>query len=270
MSTDIMKDYLKAIARYELLTKEQEISLGLQVQKGCDRAKRKMIESNLRLVVSVATQYSGSNKQRGCSMELIDLVQEGSIGLNRAVEKFDPHKGYRFSTYATWWIRQAIMRAIAVKARTVRLPCHVTDKLIKIKRWGTDYLKQYGHYPTNEELNAYLKEIKWSREGYEAVRFTNLSSLNKLLPSNDNELEGLVGAEDPRIERAEWTDLSRSLLESASLTLQEREVLERRHGLDDGQPKSLAVVGQAMGVSRERVRQVETQAIKKLRKVALH
>ena len=263
-SLDSLRLYLRSIGRVELLTAGQEISLAKRIEKGDMAAKRHMVEANLRLVVSIAKGYLG----RGLSF--LDLIQEGSLGLIRAVEKFDYRRGYKFSTYATWWIRQAVTRAIADKARTIRIPVHMVEKLNRVAHVERQLVQSLGREPEAHEIASEL-EIT-AREVREILRVAQMPvSLEKPIGDEDeSELGDFVadeGSEEPfeaATENLQREDVQRAL---NALPERERQVIELRYGLKGREPLTLEEVGRAFGVTRERIRQIENNTLKKLKQL---
>jgi RNA polymerase primary sigma factor len=260
-SLDSLRLYLREIGKVPLLTADQEVYLAKRIERGDMAAKTQMIEANLRLVVSIAKSYLG----RGLSF--LDLIQEGSLGLIRAVEKFDYRKGYKFSTYATWWIRQAVTRAIADKARTIRIPVHMVEKLNKVVHIERQLVQRLGREPRPDEIAEELEMT--TEEVREILRMSQLPiSLEKPIgEEEDSQLGDFVEdetAESP-FDTAQVT-LRRGDIERAldSLPERERKVIELRFGLSGAQPCTLEEVGRAFGVTRERIRQIENNTLKKL------
>jgi RNA polymerase primary sigma factor len=260
-SLDSLRLYLREIGKVPLLTADQEISLAKRIERGDMDAKQHMIEANLRLVVSIAKGYLG----RGLSF--LDLIQEGSLGLIRAVEKFDYRKGFKFSTYATWWIRQAVTRAIADKARTIRIPVHMVEKLNKVVHIERQLVQRLGREPLPEEIAEEL-EITLD-EVREILRMSQLPiSLEKPIGEEEDSSLGDFVPDEQAESPFDTTSLSlrREDVELALSALPERErrVIELRYGLDGSQPYTLEEVGRAFGVTRERIRQIENNTLKKL------
>jgi RNA polymerase primary sigma factor len=260
-SLDSLRLYLRSIGRVSLLTADQEVSLAKRIERGDMDAKQQMVEANLRLVVSIAKGYLG----RG--LTFLDLIQEGSLGLIRAVEKFDYRRGYKFSTYATWWIRQAVTRAIADKGRTIRIPVHMVEKLNKVVHVERQLVQSLGREPTPEEIASELECTP--REVRDILRMSQQPiSLEKPIgEEEESELGDFVEdqtAESP-FELASETlrkeNVHRAL---AALPQREREVIEMRFGLTGGRPRTLEEVGKAFNVTRERIRQIENHTLKKL------
>src|SRR5579884_3290963 len=258
-STDSLQLFLKDIGKVDLLTAAQEVELAKRIERGDHRAKQEMVEANLRLVVSIAKRY------RNQGLPFLDLIQEGTIGLVRAAEKFDWRKGYKFSTYATWWIRQAVARALADKARTIRMPVHVVEKLNKIMR------TERGREPTDEEI---ADDLDMTLDEVESIRRTSQAPVSLEKPVGDEE-ESEFGQfiEDkhtPLPEEAADTAFRAEALARClgALSYRERRVLELRYGLNGEQPRTLDEVGRTFQVTRERIRQIENQGLKKLRALA--
>ena len=260
-SLDSLRLYLRSIGRVALLTAADEVALAKRIERGDITAKQQMVEANLRLVVSIAKGYLG----RGLSF--LDLIQEGSLGLIRAVEKFDYRRGYKFSTYATWWIRQAVTRAIADKGRTIRIPVHMVEKLNKVVHVERQLIQQLGREPTPEEIARELETTV--REVRDVLRMAQQPiSLEKPVGEEEDMLLGDF-VEDPAAEspfelaseRLRRENLRRAL---AALPEREREVIEMRFGLTGERPYTLEEVGRAFNVTRERIRQIENHTLKKL------
>jgi RNA polymerase primary sigma factor len=260
-SLDSLRLYLREIGKVNLLTADQEVTLAKRIERGDMGAKTEMIEANLRLVVSIAKGYLG----RGLSF--LDLIQEGSLGLIRAVEKFDYRKGYKFSTYATWWIRQAVTRAIADKARTIRIPVHMVEKLNKVVHIERQLVQRLGREPSPEEIAEELEMT--TEEVREILRMSQLPvSLEKPIgEEEDSSLGDFVedeAAESP-FDTAQLLLRREDVVNALNaLPRREREVIELRYGLLGGEPRTLEEVGRAFGVTRERIRQIENNTLKKL------
>jgi len=264
-SDDPVKIYLKEIGKVTLLLPEEEIELAQRMQDGDEEAKKRLCESNLRLVVSIAKRYSGRN-----GLSFLDLIQEGNLGLLKAVEKFDHTKGFRFSTYATWWVRQHITRAIADQARTIRVPVHMTETINKLVRATKNLTQTLGREPTIEEL---AQEMGVTEEKVVEIRRIQMEPLSLEGPmgndDSDNSRLGDIIEDDTTISPFEATNrilLREQLLAVIdTLTPREQKVIRMRYGLDDGFPKTLEQVGQEFNVTRERIRQIEAKALRKLR-----
>jgi RNA polymerase primary sigma factor len=261
MTTDSLQLFLNEAGRYSLLTAAEEVELAKLIERGDSRAKDRMINSNLRLVVSIAKKYQGHG------LSLLDLIQEGIIGLIRAVEKFDWRRGYKFSTYATWWIRQAVQRGVANKSRTIRIPVHIVEREQKIARAERELTLKLERPPTDEELAKTAKlSLKHVREVRAAARA--VASLDKPLgDDSDTAFGDIVATDKADVEEEVVVGLSEDLLRAAVSKLPEREqlVIKLRYGLDgDEDPKSLEMIGREMGLTRERVRQIETHALERL------
>ena len=259
---DPVKVYLKEIGRVPLLTPEEEIDLAIRISNGDEAAKKRLSEANLRLVVSIAKRYLG----RG--MQFLDLIQEGNLGLIKAVEKFDHTKGFKFSTYATWWIRQAITRAIADQARTIRIPVHMVETINKVKKVSSQLLHKNGHDPTAEEIAEELDmPIDKVREIMRVAQ-EPVSLETPIGEEEDSHLGDFIEDSDaPAPADAASHTLLKEQLEDvlSTLTPREKKVLELRFGLEDGRNRTLEEVGKEFNVTRERIRQIEAKALRKLR-----
>ncbi len=259
---DLIRMYLKDIGKIRLLTPAEERILAQEAQRGSPRAKEKLILSNLRLVVSMAKRYIGKG------LTFLDLIQEGNLGLMKAVEKFDWSKGYKFSTYATWWIRQAITRAIADQARTIRVPVHMVETINRIQKIKREYVQEHGEEPTIEYLAEQVgKPVEKIEEILQAAPET-LSLETPIGEEDDSAMGDFVADESVATPKKEaFKMLQKEEIEKLLETLSDREkhVLKMRYGLTDGKPKTLEEVGQYFGVTRERIRQIEVKALRKLR-----
>jgi RNA polymerase primary sigma factor len=262
---DPVKVYLKEIGRVPLLTPDEEIQLALAIKEGGpkgDRAKQRLSEANLRLVVSIAKRYVG----RG--MQFLDLIQEGNLGLIKAVDKFDHTKGFKFSTYATWWIRQAITRAIADQARTIRIPVHMVETINKVKKVSSQLLHENGHEPTADEIAERLDMPVDKVREIMRVAQEPVSLETPIGEEEDSHLGDFIPDDDAPVpaEAASQTLLKEQLAEVLkTLTPREEKVLRLRFGLEDGRPRTLEEVGKEFNVTRERIRQIEAKALRKLR-----
>jgi RNA polymerase primary sigma factor len=263
-SLDSLRLYLRSIGRVDLLTAAQEVTLAKRIERGDMRAKRQMVEANLRLVVSIAKGYLG----RG--LAFLDLIQEGSLGLIRAVEKFDYRRGYKFSTYATWWIRQAVTRAIADKARTIRIPVHMVEKLNRVTHVERQLVQRLGREPEHAEIAAELRCTV--RDVRDIMRVAQLPvSLEKPVgDEEESELGDFVaddGVSEPFEEASEHLQKEGVRRALDALPERERQVIELRYGLSGVEPLTLEEVGRAFGVTRERIRQIENNTLKKLKRL---
>jgi RNA polymerase primary sigma factor len=266
VSTDALQLFLKDIGKVELLTAAEEVELAKRIERGDHRAKQEMVEANLRLVVSIAKRY------RNQGLPFLDLIQEGTIGLVRAAEKFDWRKGYKFSTYATWWIRQAVARALADKGRTIRMPVHVVEKLNKIVRSERKLRGELCREPLAVEIAT---DVDLPLDEVEQILRTSQAPVSLEKPVGDEEESEfghfLTDENAPLPDEAADTTLRQELLRNilGTLSHRERRVLELRYGLDGEQPRTLDEVGRAFNVTRERIRQIENQSLKKLRALAV-
>jgi RNA polymerase primary sigma factor len=262
MTTDALQLFLKDIGRVRLLTAQEEVGLAKRIERGDMAAKQKMVEANLRLVVSIAKNY------RNQGLPFLDLIQEGTIGLVRAAEKFDHRRGFKFSTYATWWIRQAVARALADKARTIRIPVHVIEKVNKIARAERSLVTSLGREPTPEEIADLVAGI--APEEIEEIKRSARApiSLEKPVGDDDGSEFGQFIADERSESPYELavSALTRTALHEAldGLTYRERRVLELRYGIGDDHPRTLDEVGRTFNVTRERIRQIENHSLKKL------
>src|SRR2546429_2355088 len=260
-TTDALQLFLNEAAKWPLLTAEEEVELAKRIERGDQAAKERMINSNLRLVVSIAKRYQGHD------LHLLDLIQEGIIGLIRAVEKFDWRRGFKFSTYATWWIRQAVQRGVANKSRTIRIPVHIVEREQKLARAERQLLTELGRAPTDEEIakraRLPLKQLREVRQAARAV-----TSLDRPIGGeNEGALGDLFASEQAPPEEEIGVSLEQDVLRRAVAQLPERErdVLKLRYGLNgDRDPASLEAVGRELGITRERVRQIEAKALEQL------
>ena len=263
---DSVRLYLREIGKIPLLTPEEEADLAQKIVKGDKKAKDKMVESNMRLVVSIAKRYGG----RG--LDFLDLIQEGNTGLLRAVEKFDPDKGFKFSTYATWWVRQAITRAIADQARTIRIPVHMVETINKVLRTSRKLTSELNREPTNEEI---AKELDMEPEKIDYVMRIkqDIASLDASVGREGDDEDSVLGdfVEDEERDSPEDSAANQILKEQlseiiATLTEREQKIIRLRFGIGGGRPHTLEEVGAEFDVTRERIRQIEAKALSKLRK----
>ena len=266
IADDSVRLYLHEIGKIPLLTTEEELELAFQIREGNQRAKDKMAEANMRLVVSIAKRYTG----RG--LDFLDLIQEGNTGLLRAVEKFDPDKGFKFSTYATWWVRQAITRAIADQARTIRIPVHMVETINKLLRTQRRMTQKLNREPTLEELS---KELEMEPEKIEYIMKIkqDISSLDAAVGRDGEEDDSVLGdfiedEDSATPEESATSELLREQISTILNTLSDREqkIVKMRFGLDGNKNHTLEEVGQEFAVTRERIRQIEAKALAKLRK----
>jgi RNA polymerase primary sigma factor len=265
VTTNALQLFLKDVGRVDLLTAAQEVGLAKRIERGDRRAKQEMVEANLRLVVSIAKRY------RNQGLPFLDLIQEGTIGLVRAAEKFDHRKGFKFSTYATWWIRQAVARALADKARTIRMPVHMVEKLNNIVRSERKLHTELGREPVAAEI---ARDVDLSADEVERIRRSAQTPVSLEMPVGEHgiaEFGHLIADEHaPAPDEAAEATLRKETLEQilGTLSLRERRVLELRFGLNGEYPRTLDEVGHAFKVSRERIRQIESKSLRKLRAIA--
>jgi RNA polymerase primary sigma factor len=265
ISTDSLQLFLKDVGKVDLLTAAQEVELAKRIERGDHRAKQEMVEANLRLVVSIAKKY------RNQGLPFLDLIQEGTIGLVRAAEKFDHRKGFKFSTYATWWIRQAVARALADKARTIRMPVHIVEKLNKIVRTERKLRAELGREPLAIEIG---KELELDPDEVDSIRRSSQPPVSLEKPVGDEEESEfghfLTDENEALPDEVAEEELRKAALRRVlgSLSPRERRVLELRYGLDGEHPRTLDEVGRTFNVTRERIRQIENQSLKKLRALA--
>jgi RNA polymerase primary sigma factor len=265
VTTDSLQLFLKDIGKVDLLTAAQEVELAKRIERGEHRAKQEMVEANLRLVVSIAKKY------RNQGLPFLDLIQEGTIGLVRAAEKFDHRKGFKFSTYATWWIRQAVARALADKARTIRMPVHIVEKLNKIVRSERKLRAELGREPTSTEIAI---DVELTTDEVDQIRRSSQAPVSLEKPVGDEEESEfghfLTDENDPLPEEVAEVEMRKATLQRVlgTLSARERRVLELRYGLNGEHPRTLDEVGKTFNVTRERIRQIENQSLKKLRALA--
>ena len=260
-TTDALQLFMNEVGRYPLLTKEQEVDLAKRIERGDLEAKEQMINSNLRLVISIAKRYQGHG------LSLLDLVQEGIIGLIRAVEKFDWRKGFKFSTYATWWIRQAVQRGVANKSREIRVPVHIVEREQRMSRAERDLAPKLGRVPTDEEVAEAARITVDQLVEVRAVARAVTSLDKPIAEESGTTFQELVAGEENEVDEAVTVNLAQEALHDAldELPDRERQVLKLRYGLNgERDPASLEEIGRQLGITRERVRQIETVALERL------